>query len=154
VSHPGPVDPMKDKYFTYYEKLMNMTGQWTITDTYAYKSLSTRYPHIAESIRLEKEKARLIGERASSKDESARGRLSAEIRNIEANLREQSLLKHLHREKVQETKYRIRYAMARIHRGERIQDRIRFLLPPTLQDLKSLDQTDRALALKQWIKRK
>ncbi len=145
---------MKDKYYSYYEKLMNMTGQWAITDTYAYKSLSTRYPHIAESIRLQKEKARLQGEHTSSKDESNRHRLSTEIRNIEASLRKERLLKHFHREKAQETKYRIRYAMARIHRGARIQDRIQSFLPPTLQDLKSLDQTDRALALRQWIKRK
>jgi hypothetical protein len=145
---------MKDSYYPYFERLMTMTGQWPIAETYAYKRLCARYPHIAQSIRLEKERARLVEELRYSTDDATRHRLRAEISILNTKLRRESLLKRFHRESGQEMKYRVRFAVARAGTGVRIQERIQSMLPPTLQDIRSLDQTDRALALRQWIKKK
>lgn len=162
----GPVELMKDKYYSYYERLMSKTTQRPITETFVYQSLHQRYPHIAESIRLRKERERLGQEWRSTKDRSARRKLAREIEIINASLKREEFVKRLHGEGALERRYCIRLAIqsgarrvSRLVTGKRkarggFIQRIKSKLPPSLLDLRSLDQVDRGFALKQWVNRK
>lgn len=164
----------KNEYYPYYEKLMEMSLEDPAEETAEYKILAERYPHLAESIRLRREKRRLKERLRSAANGSTRFQIKREIFRIERKLVQESTQKRLHGETMQEAIFKAfsimatsrrsissfagsaRNAMAKPYRGFRSVCRaLRRLvlrkLPPTVFDLRSLDTAEKGLAVREWF---
>jgi len=163
-----------DQYYLYYEKLMKMAPQAAIEDTPEYQALAARYPHLSESIKARKELQMLNGELKSAKEKSTRHQIHRKMKNLVRDMRRLDVSKRLHGESGRETKYRRRFAVAAANQRlasmaqqartaytslqNKLEEQSRKArlsraskLPPSLFDLRSLDSTDRGLALREWV---
>ena len=166
-----------DKYYLCYERLMRTTPEKPLAEIPEYKTLATRYPHIAESVRLRTEIERLENEARSAEERSTRLQKKRQIERLSAELRRQGILKRLHGESKQEADFRRRFTINSLKRRlsllglmvrkvysdlqEKLQEQSRRSrraraekLPPSLFDLRSLDSADRGLALTEWVKKR
>jgi len=170
-----------DKYYLCYERLMRTTPEKPLAEIPEYKTLATRYPHIAESVRLRTEIERLENEARSAEERSTRLQKRRQIERLSAELRRQGILKRLHGESKQEADFRKRFTISSLKRRlsllaralglgvrkvcsdlqEKLQEQSRRSrrarvekLPPSLFDLRSLDSADIGLALTEWVKKR
>ncbi len=164
---------MKEKAecYPYYKKLMKMKLEQSVIETTEYKALAEHYPHLAESIKLKREMERLKEKLKSEKERSSRFQIKRELNVTGAKLKKENLRKRLRGESKQEAIFRThfiintsnerisslatrsRMALRKTHRNIRKKLR-RFMyrkLPPSVFDLKSLDTTEKGLALREWI---
>ena len=164
---------MKEKVecYPYYEKLMKMRFKQSVLETIEYKVLAEHYPHLAESIRLKREIERLKKRLKSEKERSSRFQIKREMNVTRAKLKKENMLKRLHGESKQEAIFRThfiintskehisslamksRMTLRKTHMSAH--KKLRMLmyrkLPPSVFDLKSLDTTEKGLALREWI---
>jgi len=161
----------RDAYYSYYEKLMRMPPQTALEEAPEYQALAARYPRLSKSIRLQKELERFGEELASAKERSRRLQIRSEMKSLVRELKRLDILKRLNDDGKRETNYKRRFAIATVsQRLASIAQRVRIelqmkfeerskrarlsrasKLPPSLFDLRSLDQVDRGLALREWI---
>jgi hypothetical protein len=156
---------MKEKAecYPYYEKILKMKLEQSVTETTEYKVLAEHYPHLAESIRLKREIERLKEKLKSEKERSSRFQMKREINVTRTKLKQENMLKRLHGESKQETIFRTHFiintskehisslAMKSMHAYTSAQKKLRRLMSPSVFDLKSLDTTEKGLALREWI---
>jgi hypothetical protein len=160
---------MKEKaeFNLYYEKLMKMKLEQSMVETIEYKVLAEHYPHLVESIRLKREIERLKERLNSEKERSSRFQIKREMNVTRAKLKQENMLKRLHGESKQEAIFRTHFiigtskehisslVMTLRKAYKSVQKRLRMLmyrrLPPSVFDLKSLDTTEKGLALREWI---
>jgi hypothetical protein len=147
-------------YFCF-KKLITKSLDETIEDTFEYKTLYNSYPHLARSIKLTREKNKLLQKLESLKG-SARVRERGKMFAIDARLRRTNVLKRLFGENKPETKYKVRFTFERLQKTSKesvfslsrsIDRHLRRTLPPQLFDLQSLDMIEKGSALKEWIQR-
>lgn len=163
------MDENIDCYFCY-KKLITQSLNETVENTAEYKTLYNRYPHVAHSIKLMREKNILLQELQSLKG-PARLRERGKVFAIDARLRRANMLKRLFGENKPETTYKIRLTLERLrttskeavsalsrrgHNAKRLFDQksqgyLHKTLPPQLFDLNSLDMIEKGSALKEWI---
>jgi len=161
----------KPNCYQYYKKLLTMKIEKPVTETREFQALAKNYPHIAESIRLKTEMRRLKETLASAKDRQTRLQAKRQMNSIKAKLRREKILKQLHVEGKHERAYRTRFflfstkkrvsslivkglstskkAYIKLQRKSSILAHRR--LPPSIFDLRSLDLTEKNLALKEWL---
>lgn len=157
----------RNAYYPYYEKLMEMSLEEPAEETAEYKILAERYPHLAESIRLRREKRRLKERLRSAANGSTRFQIKREIFRIERKLVQESTQKRLHGETMQEATFKAfsimatskrsissfagsaRNAIAKPYRG--LRRLVLRNLPPTVFDLRSLDTAEKGLAVREWL---
>lgn len=167
----------RNDYYSYYKKLIRMSFEETIEDTNDYNALYEGYPHLAESIRLERVKRRLRQERKYLEKRSARLRNKQKINAIGTRLIRENILKRLYGENKKEIMFKIRFKFETskervsllkgmghtiLHKGYlglRSFDRtiwrlLRRSLPPVIFDLGSLDMTEKGLAVRAWVLRR
>jgi hypothetical protein len=166
-----------DKYYLCYERLMRTTPEKPLVEIPEYRTLATRYPHIAESVKLRTEIEGLEKDARSAEEKSTRLQKKRQIERLSAELRRQGILKRLHGESKQEADFRRRFTINSLKRRlsllglmvrkvysdlqEKLQEQSRRSrraraekLPPSLFDLRSLDSADRGLALTEWVKKR
>jgi len=139
----------KNEYYPYYEKLMEMSLEDPAEETAEYKILAERYPHLAESIRLRREKRRLKERLRSAANGSTRFQIKREIFRIERKLVQESTQKRLHGETMQEAIFKAFSIMATSRRS--LRRLVLRKLPPTVFDLRSLDTAEKGLAVREWF---
>jgi hypothetical protein len=160
---------MKEKVecYPYYEKLMKMKLEQSVIEITEYKVLAEHYPHLAESIRLKREIGRLKEKLKSEKERPLRFQIKRELNVTKAKLKQENMLKRVHGESKQETIFRTHFIIgtSKEHISSLVttlrkkhmsfQKKLRRLtyrkLPPSVFDLKSLDTTEKGLALREWI---
>ena len=164
---------MKDqmKHYKHYERIMKMELEQPVANTSDYQSFSELYPHIAESIRLNRKIERLTNELKSEKYKGSKFKIKREISVTKSTLRKNNLLKRLHGESKQEAIFhrkfkrktsKMRYSLfmkkCRKILGQPIRNFQKKLrrsmhknLPPTLFNLRELDVAEKGLALREWL---
>lgn len=167
---------MKDqmKHYKQYERIMKMELEQSIVETSEYQCFSELYPHIAESIRLERKIERLTNILKSEKYRGAEFEIKREIASTKTKLKKNILFKRLHGESKQEAIFhrkfkrdtsKVRYSLfvkkCRKILGRPIENLQRKLrksmhenLPPTLFTLRELYVPEKGLALKEWLQEK
>lgn len=163
---------MKERmdYYKYYEKLMKMNLTQSILKTSEYHTLYGIYPGIAESIKLKRQRIRLLNKLKSEKTESKKIKIKREISTIQMKLKKNSLSKRLHGENKQEAIFKRKMKQGSSRRffskfakkynltfGKSIKNfrkKMRDSLPPSVLYLKELDVTEKGLALSEWIREK
>jgi hypothetical protein len=147
-------------YFCF-KKLITKNLDETIEDTFEYKTLYKHYPHLTQSIKLTREKNKLLQKLKSLKG-SARLRERRKVFAIDVSLRRTNMLKRLFGENKPETTYKIRFTLERLRKttkesvsalSRRGQDYLHGILPPLIFDLKSLDMIEKGTVLKKWIQK-
>jgi hypothetical protein len=161
----------KTECYPYYEKLMKMKLEQSVVETTEYTVLAKRYPHLTESIRLKREIEGLKNKLKTEKERSSRFQIKREMNATRAKLKRENILKLLHGESKQETIFHIHFIidtskehisllamrghMILLKTYKSVQKKIRRSmyrkLPPTVLDLKSLDTTEKGLAVKEWV---
>lgn len=134
-------------YHYFYEKLRKMKLEEFI-EAPEYTILAERYPHIAESLRLEKEQEKLYRELRLMKDRSERSQIRRRIIAIEMELKREGALKHVFGESIQEILFRIHFILMTLR------ERISSLVPPSFVDLKSLDAAERGWIIREWTRKR
>lgn len=153
----------KTNYYPYYERLMKKRLEEPVVEAPEYEVLARRYPHLAKSIKLKRDIKRLEKKRTTLKERTMKLRIEKEILGIKAKLKRENILKKLHgesrREAVFHTYFTIRSFSERIHSlarrisvtsGKTARNIHEVFLSPVF-DLKSLDATERSLALREWL---
>jgi hypothetical protein len=156
---------MKEKAecYPYYERILKMKLEQSVTETTEYKVLAEHYPHLAESIRLKRKIERLKEKLISEKERSSRFQIKREINVTKTKLKQENMLKRLRGESKQETIFRTHFiinaskehiyslAMKSMHACTSAPKKLRRLMSPSVVDLKSLDTTEKGLALREWV---
>jgi len=162
----------KPSFYSMYKKLLKMGLETRITDTQEFRSLTERYPYIAESFRLKVEMRRLREKVKSAKDMTARIQIREEMSCVRAKQRAANILKQLHRESKQERAYHVRFVIdntrdrlssltMKVHGtldrvSRSLHKRWRILAhrdaPPSIFDLRSLYLSERDSAVRDWIR--
>ncbi len=169
----------RDSY-TFFRKLLRLTREDAIEDTPEYQAFYQRFPHITTSIRLTRERDRLHQQIRSVEKGAARHHLNQDLFEINEQLARENLLKRLHGETRQETRFRIRLALeqteervsslrssvnrtyraalnkmsgSRRSANQKINRFLRRTLPPTVFDLGSMDMQEKGLAVREWVVR-
>ncbi len=150
-------------YYLYYERLMKMRLEKPVVEAPEYELLSKHYPHLAKSIKLKREIKRLKKKKRALKERRMKLRMEKEILDIKAKLKRENILKKLHGESRREAVFHIHFTTRSINRrilsfAKRIRGALgatdrnihEVFLSPVF-DLKSLDATERSLAVKEWL---
>jgi len=165
---------VQTKYFKQYEKIMKMDLEQTIVKTSEYQSFSEFFPHIAESVRLEKKLERLTKLLKSDKNVDSKLRIKREISVTKSKLRKNNLFKRLHGENKPEAIFRRKFKRNqskmrnslfakkfRTFFGRPIRNSQRKIsksmhknLPPSIFNLRELDIAEKGLALREWLQEK
>jgi hypothetical protein len=142
-------------YHYFYEKLRKMKLEEFI-EAPEYTVLAERYPHIAKSLRLEKEREKLRTELRFKKDRSERSRIRKRIIGIEMELKRERALKYVFGESMQENLFRIRFILITVKQriSSLVRQRISSLVPPSFVDLKSLDALERGWIIREWTRKR
>jgi hypothetical protein len=153
------------RHYHAYKKLIRRSRLGDSVNTPEYQILSTNYPHLAESIRLEGEKQRL--EAMAPENEATKLRRKRRIQAIDMDVRRLSLKKRLYGENGVEKGFRRRLGREQTReRTSSIYGAFRkraayFLscafqrrrLPPTTFDLRSLAIHEKGITIREWITR-
>ncbi|UCE28518.1 MAG: hypothetical protein JSV85_04345 [Candidatus Bathyarchaeota archaeon] len=139
---------------------MKMKLERSMVETAEYRPFCRRYPHLAETIRLERKIERLEKKLKSEKRSSLRLQIKRETNVTKAKLRKERILKRIHGESKQEAIFRRRAGIntlkSRITRtlqefSAHARRVIHIDFPPSLHDLRSLEKAETGLALREWI---
>ena len=142
--------------------------------TSEYQSFSELYPHIAESLRLERKIERLTNMLKSEKHKGAEFKITREITKTKSKLKKNNLHKRLHgeskheavfRKKFNRSRSKVRYSLLvkkwRKILGQPIRNFHKKLsrsmhsnLPPSVFNLRELTVTEKGLALREWLQEK
>ncbi len=161
------------KHFKQYERIMKMELEQSIKSS-EYQRFSEIYPHIAESIRLERKIERLTNMLKSEKHTGSEFKIKREITVTKSKLKTNNLHKRLHGETKHETVFRrklkrsaskMRYSLHadkfRTILGKPIRNfqmKLRRSMhknfPPSIFSLRELTVVERGLALREWLQGK
>lgn len=153
---------------------MKLELEQPIVETFEYQSFSKFYPHIAESIRLERKRERLTNLLKSEKHKGAELKIKQEITKTKSKLKKTNLKKRLHGENKQEAVFRktlkrersrerhsllvkkFRKALGRpfSKAQKKLNQSLHRNLPPSLFNLRELTVAERGLALREWLQEK
>jgi hypothetical protein len=162
------------KCYKQYERIMKMELEQSVVKTSEYQSFSELYPHIAESIRLERKIERLTNLLKSEKHKSAEFKIKREITVTKLKLKKNNLHKRLHGESKHEAVFRkkfkrsaskLRYSLPAkkfrtilgrpIRKAQKKLSRSMYSnLPPSLFNLRELTVAEKGLALREWLQEK
>ena len=162
------------KQYKHYERIMKMELEQSVVKTSEYQSFSELYPHIAESIRLERKIERLTNLLKSEKHKGSEFKIKREITVTKSKLRKNSLFKRLHGEtkheaifsrKFKRSTSKMRYSLLAKKCRKIIGQPIRTAqmklsrsmhrnLPPSLFNLRELTVAEKGLALREWLQEK
>ena len=153
---------------------MKMELEQSIVKTAEYQSFSKLFPHIAESIRLEKKLERLTKILKSDTNVDSKLKIKREISITKSKLRKNNLFKRLHGENKPEAIFRRKFRRKQSkmrnslfvnkfqtflgqpirNSQKKISKSMHKNLPPSIFNLRELDVSEKGLALREWLQEK
>jgi hypothetical protein len=153
---------------------MKLELEQSVVENSDYQSFSEVYPHIAESIKLERKIERLNNLLKSEKHKGAELKIKREITKTKSKLKKNNLNKRLHGEGKQEAIFhrkfkrersRVRYSLMvkkfRTALGgpvrqaqKKLGETMHSNLPPSIFNLRELTVAEKGMALREWLQDK